>query len=112
MELYEVEHADQLLAGELEHLVRHVADLSVGFGSIGHVRRSASFRVRSWPRRTPIDGSGAANVGWRTAGYRISTCRSSWIGARQASAFGCAERSWTCEAGVRSITRLSSSGRL
>jgi hypothetical protein len=32
--------------------------------------------------------------------------------ARSSSVVGCAMRSWTCDAGVRSITRLSNSGRL
>jgi hypothetical protein len=37
--------------------------------------------------------------------YRISTVLSRATTARQTSACGCAVRSWTCEAGVRSISR-------
>src|SRR5262249_55187192 len=43
--------------------------------------------------------------------YRASTFLSS-PATRSASAFGCAARSWTCDVGVRSMSRLSSSGRL
>lgn len=67
---------------------------------------SASFLNRE-PARTGETGSRSDRNRRR---YTISTVLSSFASARPA--FGCAGRSWTCAAGVRSIIRLSSSGRL